>query len=89
MLLFCTMTRALDVVEDYLAWRGFPALRLDGNTSAAERGELVRRFNDPGGWAGLGGWVGGWAGVGSYRDSLGAVVGPCSSCVFCCRWTHD
>ncbi len=62
MLLFCTMTRALDVVEDYLAWRGFPALRLDGNTSAAERGELVRRFNDPGGWAGLGGWVGGGGG---------------------------
>lgn len=48
-LLFCTMTRALDVVEDYLSWRGFPALRLDGNTGAAERGELVRRFNDPGG----------------------------------------
>lgn len=50
MLLFCTMTRALDVLEDYLAWRGFPALRLDGSTGAADRGELVRRFNDPGGW---------------------------------------
>lgn len=44
------MTRALDVLEDYLAWRGFPALRLDGSTGAADRGELVRRFNDPGGW---------------------------------------
>lgn len=53
-LLFCTMTRALDVVEDYLSWRGFPALRLDGNTGAAERGELVRRFNDPGGFGGVG-----------------------------------
>ncbi|PRW58677.1 chromatin structure-remodeling complex SYD-like isoform X1 [Chlorella sorokiniana] len=50
-LLFCTMTRALDVVEDYLAWRGFPALRLDGNTGAGERGDLVRRFNDPDGGA--------------------------------------
>ena len=49
LLLFATMTRALDVVEDYLGWRGFPCLRLDGGTSAAERGALVERFNDPGG----------------------------------------
>lgn len=50
MLLFSTMTRALDVVADYLDWRGFSHLRLDGATSAAERGELVARFNDPGKW---------------------------------------
>jgi SNF2 family DNA or RNA helicase len=49
-LLFSTMTRALDVVADYLDWRGFFHLRLDGATSAAERGELVARFNDPGRW---------------------------------------
>jgi hypothetical protein len=46
------MTRALDVVEDYLAWRAFPCLRMDGGTAAAERGDLVARFNDPGGWLG-------------------------------------
>jgi hypothetical protein len=55
------MTRALDVVEDYLAWRAFPCLRMDGATAAAERGDLVARFNDPGAWAA--GWLGGlWLG---------------------------
>lgn len=43
------MTRALDVIGDYLDWRGFPHLRMDGGTPAAERGDLVTRFNDPGG----------------------------------------
>jgi hypothetical protein len=41
------MTRALDVIEDYLEWRGLSFLRLDGDTSSAERGELVAEFNDP------------------------------------------
>ncbi|KAL4430828.1 hypothetical protein ABPG75_006084 [Micractinium tetrahymenae] len=48
-LLFCTMTRALDVISDHLDWRGFSHLRMDGATAAAERGELVSRFNDPAG----------------------------------------
>ncbi|KAI3433655.1 hypothetical protein D9Q98_003464 [Chlorella vulgaris] len=48
-LLFSTMTRALDVVADYLDSGGFTHLRLDGATSAAERGGLVTRFNDPAG----------------------------------------
>jgi len=60
-LLFCTMTRALDVISDYLDWRGFPHLRMDGNTPAAERGELVSTFNDPGGWSRVRGWLG-WLG---------------------------
>ena len=47
-LLFCTMTRVLDVMEEYLEWRGFEYCRLDGSTSAADRGELVRSFNAPG-----------------------------------------
>ncbi|KAL3133545.1 hypothetical protein ABBQ38_007396 [Trebouxia sp. C0009 RCD-2024] len=47
-LLFSTMTRALDVVEDYLDWRGFEHLRLDGAVSSAERGDLVQKFNAPG-----------------------------------------
>ena len=42
------MTRVLDVIEDYLEWRGFSWLRLDGGTSSADRGELVQDFNDPG-----------------------------------------
>ena len=47
-LLFSTMTRVLDVVEDYLDWRGFEHLRLDGAVSSADRGDLVQRFNAPG-----------------------------------------
>ena len=47
-LLFSTMTRLLDVVEDYLDWRGFEYLRLDGATSASQRGPLVDSFNAPG-----------------------------------------
>ena len=47
-LLFSTMTRALDVLEDYLDWRGFEHLRLDGGVSTAERGHLVQKFNAPG-----------------------------------------
>lgn len=47
-LLFSTMTRALDCIEEYLAWKGWEFLRLDGSSLAAERGELVSRFNDPG-----------------------------------------
>ena len=46
-LLFSTMTRVLDVLEDYLDWRGYDHLRLDGAVSSGERGDLVRRFNDP------------------------------------------
>lgn len=46
-LLFSTMTRALNVIEDYLEWRSLSFLRLDGDTSSAERGELVAEFNDP------------------------------------------
>ena len=42
------MTRVLDVIEDYLEWRGFSWLKLDGGTSSGERGALVHDFNDPG-----------------------------------------
>ena len=43
------MTRALDVIEELLDWRGYHHLRLDGATAAAERGGLVQKFNEPGG----------------------------------------
>ncbi|GIL43611.1 hypothetical protein Vafri_1303, partial [Volvox africanus] len=46
-LLFATMTRALDLVEEYLEWRGFEWARLDGSTAALERGELIADFNRP------------------------------------------
>jgi hypothetical protein len=47
-LLFCTMTRLLDVLEEYLAWRGYEYLRLDGSTGGAERGEVVNAFQAAG-----------------------------------------
>lgn len=34
-------------MEDYLTWRGFLYLRLDGTTRAEDRGELLRKFNSP------------------------------------------
>lgn len=43
------MTRALDVLEEYLNWRGYTWQRLDGNTGAQERGTEVAAFNAPGG----------------------------------------
>ena len=45
------MTRVLDVLEDYLDWRGFEHLRLDGAVSSADRGDLVHQFNKPGAFA--------------------------------------
>ncbi|KAF8723657.1 hypothetical protein HU200_021617 [Digitaria exilis] len=46
-LLFSTMTRLLDVMEDYLVWKKYKYLRLDGHTSGHERGALIDKFNDP------------------------------------------
>lgn len=47
-LLFCQMTQLMTIMEDYLGWRGFTYLRLDGTTKAEDRGELLKKFNDPG-----------------------------------------
>lgn len=46
-LLFCQMTQLMTILEDYLNWRGFLYLRLDGTTKAEDRGDLLKRFNDP------------------------------------------
>ncbi|KAL1489284.1 hypothetical protein ABEB36_014211 [Hypothenemus hampei] len=45
-LLFCQMTQLMTVMEDYLNWKGFKYLRLDGTIKAEDRGDLLRRFND-------------------------------------------
>ncbi len=47
-LLFSTMTRALDVVEELLSWRGYGYIRMDGTTATADRGQMVADFNAPG-----------------------------------------
>ena len=47
-LLFVTMTRMLDILEDYCLYRGHSHLRLDGSTHTAERDEMMAEFNRPG-----------------------------------------
>ncbi len=42
------MTRALDILEDFLDLRGLPCVRLDGATKTADRARLLSEFNAPG-----------------------------------------
>ncbi|XP_062108563.1 chromatin structure-remodeling complex protein SYD [Humulus lupulus] len=46
-LFFSTMTRLLDVMEEYLHWKQYLYLRLDGHTSGSDRGALIDKFNKP------------------------------------------
>merc|ERR1711970_1509831 len=46
-LLFCQMTQLMTILEDFMAWRGYKYLRLDGTTKTEERGEMLREFNQP------------------------------------------
>lgn len=46
-LFFSTMTRLLDVMEEYLRWKRYGYLRLDGHTSGNDRGALIEEFNRP------------------------------------------
>lgn len=36
-LIFCQMTRVLDILEDYCLWREYSYCRLDGNTAHVDR----------------------------------------------------
>ncbi|XP_023029619.2 ATP-dependent helicase brm isoform X2 [Leptinotarsa decemlineata] len=45
-LLFCQMTQLMTIMEDYLNWRGFKYLRLDGTIKSEDRGDLLKKFND-------------------------------------------
>ncbi|XP_040374993.1 chromatin structure-remodeling complex protein SYD isoform X7 [Rosa chinensis] len=46
-LFFSTMTRLLDVMEEYLSFKQYRYLRLDGHTSGSDRGSLIDNFNKP------------------------------------------
>lgn len=46
-LLFCQMTRMLDILEDYCLWRGFSYFRLDGQTAHTDRQQFIDAFNHP------------------------------------------
>ena len=44
-LLFCQMTCLMSILEDYLLFRGYRYLRLDGTTKSEDRGQLLEMFN--------------------------------------------
>lgn len=41
------MTHIMNIIEDYMHYRGFPYLRLDGNTKSDDRARLLQAFNAP------------------------------------------
>ncbi|KAK4786967.1 hypothetical protein SAY86_010800 [Trapa natans] len=47
-LLFSTMTRLLDIMEEYLQWRRLAYRRIDGVTSLEDRESAIVDFNSPG-----------------------------------------
>lgn len=46
-LMFFQMTAIMDIMEDFLRYRGFKYLRLDGTTKSEDRSDLLRIFNAP------------------------------------------
>ncbi|XP_077240536.1 putative chromatin-remodeling complex ATPase chain [Tasmannia lanceolata] len=47
-LIFSQMTRLLDILEDYLMYRGYTYCRIDGNTGGDDRDASIDAFNQPG-----------------------------------------
>ncbi|GJN05266.1 hypothetical protein PR202_ga22881 [Eleusine coracana subsp. coracana] len=47
-LIFSQMTRLLDILEDYLMYRGYQYCRIDGNTGGEDRDASIESFNKPG-----------------------------------------
>jgi len=46
-LMFFQMTAIMDIMEDYMRYKGVQFLRLDGSTKADDRSELLKQFNAP------------------------------------------
>ncbi|CAO3621454.1 unnamed protein product [Mucor hiemalis] len=46
-LIFFQMTQVMSIMEDFLNYKGFSYLRLDGSTKADDRSELLKLFNAP------------------------------------------
>lgn len=44
-LIFSQMTRVLDILEDYMAFRGYQYCRIDGSTSGEDRERFIEEFN--------------------------------------------
>jgi SWI/SNF-related matrix-associated actin-dependent regulator of chromatin subfamily A member 5 len=47
-LIFCQMTRVLDILEDYFRLVGHEYCRIDGNTDGEKRDAQMDEFNEPG-----------------------------------------
>lgn len=47
-LLFCQMTKVLDILEDYLIMRKYEYCRIDGSTEHADRASQIDDYNAPG-----------------------------------------
>ncbi|KAK4521955.1 uncharacterized protein ATC70_004494 [Mucor velutinosus] len=46
-LIFFQMTGIMSIMEDYLNWRNYHYLRLDGSTRSEDRSKMLYRFNQP------------------------------------------
>ena len=47
-LIFSQMTRMLDIIDDYLKYKGYLYCRIDGSTAGDVRDEAMDDFNRPG-----------------------------------------
>ncbi|CAN8300533.1 unnamed protein product [Cochlearia groenlandica] len=47
-LIFSQMTRLLDILEDYLMYRGYQYCRIDGSTGGDDRDASIEAYNKPG-----------------------------------------
>jgi superfamily II DNA/RNA helicase len=47
-LIFCQMTRMLDIIQDYCVYRNYTFCRIDGQTVGNDRQEQIRDFQAPG-----------------------------------------
>lgn len=47
MLIFSQMTRLLNVLDDFLRYRGYKYCRIDGQTSANDREARIEDFQNP------------------------------------------
>lgn len=46
-LIFFQMTQVMDIMEDFMRYRGLSYLRLDGSTKADDRQDMLKAFNAP------------------------------------------
>ncbi|XP_050533730.1 chromatin-remodeling complex ATPase chain Iswi-like [Daktulosphaira vitifoliae] len=46
-LVFSQMTRMMDILEDYMHWRGYSYCRLDGQTPHEDRQRQINEYNEP------------------------------------------